>query len=761
MRRTDTNRKMAMNVLAAPAAYLAILLLMFGRSFFPAYALAGGDWTFLIYPFHRFSGDIFIAEGRLPFWNDLILGGTPHLSSLNVLTLYPTELMSLPLGLPSSTFYALDLVLHLAFAGTMFAMWMRRRGLSSGAAFVGGLLWMLGSHSLTLAGAGHPHTIRCLAWLPAIFYMLERGEEEGGLVWYAGAGAGMGMCVLTAAIQFVAFAVPLCAVMVLIAGKIPVRRRLAGLGVFLAVAGGIGAVVFLPGLEYYLYSSRIVPEKNLAGLWALSPWEMLTWLVPELFGGTRGYFGPHQFRDSIDYAGLIPLFLAAAGVLAAWRANQRWLLAGAIALVLALGPVTPLGAALASLPVYGGFRNPLRWMSFFHLATCIFAATGWSILESVGGRRLAKQIGVALIAVAAPCLLLGLKSGDAAEYLSGREFVRAHIADGSVTTTEIGPAVAHAGWKAAATASVSGAAMLAAGASLSPVVFAGAPLLAIISDLLFTSSGYIRTEPLSGQEGPDPVSDWLVARRGLDPLPFRVATDEYFAVPNARMRAGIQWVSGYHGLGLGRYAVLYEEARSSPSMNLLSLMNVRFVVSASGAQEGWKPEASITMGGGGQALIYANGGAFPRAYLAREIIPCPDFSSVMEVIREPGWNPGMMPTDSLLPEGWRAGRLVTKGSIVSPKYGREEVIARVSMEGRGILVFSENWYPAWKAFVDGKRVPIIRAYGVMRALALDAGEHEVRMLYDSWLFKIGLWLSLLTAACSAIIVRLFRREWKG
>ena len=81
-----------MNLLAAPAAYLAILLLVFGRFLFPSHALAGGDWTFLVYPFYQFSRDVFLAEGRLPFWNDLILGGMPHLSSLNVFTLYPTEL---------------------------------------------------------------------------------------------------------------------------------------------------------------------------------------------------------------------------------------------------------------------------------------------------------------------------------------------------------------------------------------------------------------------------------------------------------------------------------------------------------------------------------------------------------------------------------------------------------------------------------------------------------------------------------------------
>jgi hypothetical protein len=564
------------------------------------------------------------------------------------------------------------------------------------------------------------------------------------------------MCILTIAMQFVAFAAALCAGLAVLTGEIPFRRRLAGLGVFLAVVCGIGAVVLLPGTEYFLYTSRALPDKGFAGKWALSPWELPTLVIPGIFGGIRSYFGPHEFRDSSDYAGLIPLSLAVLGVAAAWRANLRWVVAGVFALALAFGPVTPWGSALASLPVYGGFRNPLMWMHFFSLSLCIFAAVGWSILETGNCRRLMRAMGVALVAASVPLLVLGLKPDTAASFLAGKGFVQSHITAGRVKPGEINPVVSGAGYRAAATASVSGAAMLAAGAAANPFLAAGLPWLAVAADLWSASAGYIRTAPLRSQEGLDPVAGWLVERRGVDPLPFRAATDEYFAVPNSRMKAGIQWVSGYHSVGLGRYALLYEEARSSPSMNLLSLMNVRYIVSASGPQEGWNPEAVIGMPGGGSAMIYANNGALPRAFLVREAVSCPDFQSIMEVIRSPEWNPGVMPTDSALPGGWRTGKLVTRGTIATPVYAREEQVAKVSLRGRGILVFSENWYPAWKAYVDGKRVHIIRAYGVMRALALDPGEHEVRMIYDSWLSKIGLWLTLLVASFLAVPAICFR-----
>jgi uncharacterized membrane protein YfhO len=106
-----------------------------------------------------------------------------------------------------------------------------------------------------------------------------------------------------------------------------------------------------------------------------------------------------------------------------------------------------------------------------------------------------------------------------------------------------------------------------------------------------------------------------------------------------------------------------------------------------------------------------------------------------------------MPTDSRLDLGFARGRLATAGSITC-SYDRDSIDATVSLkgDGSGLVVFSEVWYPAWKAFVDGARVPLIRAYGALRAIVVPPGSHAVRMTYDSWCFKMGLWVSFATAA---------------
>ena len=77
----------------------------------------------------------------------------------------------------------------------------------------------------------------------------------------------------------------------------------------------------------------------------------------------------------------------------------------------------------------------------------------------------------------------------------------------------------------------------------------------------------------------------------------------------------------------------------------------------------------------------------------------------------------------------------------------------VSAPASGLAVFSEIYYPAgWKAFVDGKETPILRADYTLRALPVDEGEHEVEFVFAPESFTKGRVMSM--ASSIAIIVLL-------
>jgi len=61
------------------------------------------------------------------------------------------------------------------------------------------------------------------------------------------------------------------------------------------------------------------------------------------------------------------------------------------------------------------------------------------------------------------------------------------------------------------------------------------------------------------------------------------------------------------------------------------------------------------------------------------------------------------------------------------------------------LMVAENWYPDWKATVDGKSVPTYRANFALLSVALPPGAKAVTFTYDSTLYHQMMWVSWASA----------------
>ena len=68
----------------------------------------------------------------------------------------------------------------------------------------------------------------------------------------------------------------------------------------------------------------------------------------------------------------------------------------------------------------------------------------------------------------------------------------------------------------------------------------------------------------------------------------------------------------------------------------------------------------------------------------------------------------------------------------------------IEAAGPGTLVLSEVVYPGWQARHDGRPVPIQALYGVLRAVDLPSGIHEVEFVYRPTIVYVGAAISLLT-----------------
>jgi uncharacterized membrane protein YfhO len=92
-------------------------------------------------------------------------------------------------------------------------------------------------------------------------------------------------------------------------------------------------------------------------------------------------------------------------------------------------------------------------------------------------------------------------------------------------------------------------------------------------------------------------------------------------------------------------------------------------------------------------------------------------------------------------------------------YDPNRILIEAELSHPAWLVLSENHYPYWKAFVNGKPVSVYRAYYTLRSVHLGKGRHSVEFVYDSPYFKAGAAISTLTLLLLlGTIVYWFRRR---
>jgi hypothetical protein len=80
-------------------------------------------------------------------------------------------------------------------------------------------------------------------------------------------------------------------------------------------------------------------------------------------------------------------------------------------------------------------------------------------------------------------------------------------------------------------------------------------------------------------------------------------------------------------------------------------------------------------------------------------------------------------------------------ALVDERPGR--LHARVRCPSRQLLVVSESYHSGWKADVDGRAQPVVRANGDFLGCLIDPGEHDVVLEFCPRSFRLGLLVSCL------------------
>ena len=171
------------------------------------------------------------------------------------------------------------------------------------------------------------------------------------------------------------------------------------------------------------------------------------------------------------------------------------------------------------------------------------------------------------------------------------------------------------------------------------------------------------------------------------------------------------------------------------------------------------------------ATIYQNLRVFPRAFLVNHVVVAGNGEEAVLKTRDLGWST----RDTVVVEGTspeqiaqiNASRTVSAvGNVEIIRYSPSEVVIRVEASDPSFLVLSDTFYPGWRAYVDGKPMNMYRAYGVVRAVFVTAGPHEVLFLYEPDSFRLGGAVTVVSALiiallCGTTILSTLRRKRRG
>lgn len=173
----------------------------------------------------------------------------------------------------------------------------------------------------------------------------------------------------------------------------------------------------------------------------------------------------------------------------------------------------------------------------------------------------------------------------------------------------------------------------------------------------------------------------------------------------------------------------------------------------------------------GEYAILENLTVMPRVFLASNYEGPPDVfgeepKTKAERLQREKERRKLIP-EKLLREDfdWRNVIILEKPSPISAQFGEgtvemtsykpHEVRVKTNSNLPKLLFLSDNWYPGWKASVDGDETEILRANYTFRAVALVPGEHDVKFYYDNNIFKTG---AVISAVCLLILLRLILRR---
>ena len=721
---------------------------------------ANSDQYLAGYAFREFAASFMRANGSFPLWNPYLQGGMPFVAAMHGDIFYPTFLLRLIL--PVDVAMSWGMVGHFFLCGMATYWFLRVAGrLSFFGALIGGVAYMMTGFVSSLLSAGHDGKLFVNALFPVTLIVLTWAMRDGKRWAWGVLAMIVGLAILTPHPQLFQYLLLGAAAWALFlafgstgARRLDTRTAFTRLGlalgaVFVGVA--IGAIQYLPVAEYAAWSPRAGGrDYAFATSYSFPIEELLNLYLPQFSGILNDYWGRNGIHFHSEYAGVAVLMLAGAAVGAATTAARQrffrfWVGVSVVSLLWALGGSTPFYALIyAIVPGTKFFRAPSTIFFITAFSVAVFAGIGAErALEQRIGRRyvIGWFVGAGVIALLA---------------LSG---ALTTVAQGLVTIPQLADRV-DAG---------AGALKLGAIRSLVFVLLAGGALIAIGKGrlrgwqagtalaLLCAVDLWTIERQYWGSIGPasqiyasDATIEYLKRLKeparvlAFDDTGQPAAPHDPFLNGDGLMVHRVSSMLGYHGNELGRYQLFHTPEMVGNPVTW-AMTNTRYLLVNNDSMQ--IPGAKRVVGpvinaAGTRISLYELPGEQRFAWVAPVIAKYPD-ASIVDAMRAPNFP---VHSVALIDPGSKL-QGVTLAAVPAPSpitvsttsyaAGKMSLSLSAPAPASSALVISENFYPGWKAKVDGKDVAPERTNLVLIGVPLPEGARTVALTFTSPAFERG------------------------
>lgn len=734
------------------------------------------------------------APGEFSAWSDAMFGGMPYVVG------YGNPAPDLPrYSVIDRIFKSLSYSdASMIFVGLVsFYLLMCVMGASWWLALAGAFAFALASYNVIIIEAGHIVKGYVIGYMPVTLagmaLLFKRKYLWGAIVFLLGVALSIGNNHIQ--ITYYLFLLCLFVYMGYLVAKVKVKE-FAELGKVSAIMVVCIIVAVLPGAKN-LYSnwelgkhsirgaSELTPKANAAGVmekkssgldkdyafaWSYGKAELLTVLVPDVYGGGSGgtlgqdsefykeakaagaklgkeiqaptYWGEKVFTSGPVYFGAVVCFLFVLGMFVVKNPMKWWLFAGALFMTL-----LALGRNLDGfndfmfhhLPMYNKFRTVEMALVIPNMVVPIIGI--WGLMEIFSGKverktflrgfyaSLALTGGLSLVLWACPTLLLDFHSSYDAQYQLPENFYNALLMDrASMASSDalrsllfILVAAALVAWYAVSKNPKKTATYV----SVAMAVLIAGDLWGVDKRYLNDNSFYPKQdiENVYAESTADKIilqdkSNFRVVNLNN---PFQETQTSYYH----------HSIGGYHAAKLRRYNELiehrlqgelnaiigvFEGAKSlddflpvfaaCPTLNML---NTRYVI--------YNPQQPPLVN------PYADG----NAWFVKELVQVENADEEIASLDK------IDPKKTAVVDKRFAGLIAgfspqadSTATIQLDSYRPNKLAYSSQSQTEQLAVFSEIYYqPGWKASIDGKPVEHFRADWILRAMRIPAGKHEI------------------------------------